>query len=201
MVVSPTRRGVVRLLFAASLLASASLPATAAVSVHGARFDDTVQVAGKELKLNGAGVRTRLMFKVYAAGLYLPEKTKSAADVLKQEGPRRVSIVMLREVGADTFANAFFEGLNENTPREERTRLASQMRTFNTVFTSGESLKKGDIVLLDWIPGAGTQCSLNGKKLGDPIPDVAFYNAMLRIWLGDHPVDDDLKPALLGASR
>jgi hypothetical protein len=202
MVFSPNRRGAVRLFIAAALLASAaSLPVAAAVSVAGVRFDDTVQLAGKELKLNGAGVRTKVVFKVYAAGLYLPDRAQSTADVLRQDGPRRVSIVMLRDVPADTFANAFFEGLTENVDKAERGRLAPQMRTFNTVFTTGDSLKKGDVVHLDWIPGAGTQCSLNGKKVGDVIPDVAFYNAVLRIWLGDHPVDDSLKPALLGTTR
>jgi hypothetical protein len=198
----PARRGAARVLFAAALLAaSAILPAAAAVTVGGVRFDDTIQLAGKELKLNGAGVRTKVVFKVYAVGLYLPEKASTAPDVLGQDGPRRVRIVMLRDVPADTFANAFFEGLTANTTKAEQSRLAPQMRDFNAVFTAGESLKKGDVVQLDWLPTAGTQCSLNGKKLGDPLPDVAFYNAVLRIWLGDHPVDDSLKPAMLGAAR
>lgn len=199
---NPKRRVATRLLFATALVAaSASLPALAAVTVGGTRFDDTVQLAGKELKLNGAGVRTKVVFKVYAVGLYLAEKASTTADVLRQDGPRRVTMVMLREVPADTFANAFFEGLTQNTSKAEQSRLGQQMRQFNDVFTTGESLKKGDVVHLDWIPGSGTQCFRNGVKLGDPLPDVAFYNAVLRIWLGDHPVDDSLKPALLGAAR
>jgi hypothetical protein len=198
----PTRRHAVRALFAAALLAAgASMPAVAAVSAGGARFDDTIQLAGKELKLNGAGVRTKVVFKVYAIGLYLPEKASTVADVLRQEGPRRIGIMMLRDVPADSFANAFFEGLTANTSRTEQTRLGPQMRNFNEVFTTGESLKKGDIVHVDWIPGAGTQVSRNGKKLGDPLPDVAFHNAVLRIWLGDHPADEALKSALLGVTR
>jgi hypothetical protein len=195
------RHASLRMLVAAVAIASAPWPALAAIDVQGVKFDDTTQLAGKELKLNGAGVRTKFMFKVYAAGLYLPERAKSMADVQRQEGPRRVTIAMLRNVAADAFANAFFEGLNDNLDVAERTRLAPQLRQFNNVFTSGEGLKKGDVVYLDWLPGSGTQCSLNGKKIGDPIPDIAFYNAVLRIWLGDHPVDVALKPALLGNAR
>jgi hypothetical protein len=54
------------------------------------------------------------------------------------------------------------------------------------------------VLHIDWIPGTGTVCELNGKKLGETVPDVAFYNAILRIWLGDKPVDRSLKTALLG---
>jgi hypothetical protein len=35
--------------------------------------------------------------------------------------------------------------------------------------------------------------------LGEALPDAAFYNALLRIWLGQKPADDELKTALLGA--
>jgi hypothetical protein len=204
MVISPrpTRRHALRALFAAALLAAgASLPAVAAVSAGGVRFDDTIQLAGKELKLNGAGVRTKVVFKIYAAGLYLTEKASTPSEVLRQEGPRRVSITMLRDVSADAFANAFFESFSNNVVGAERSKLTQQMRQFNDVFTTGESLKKGDVVHLDWIPGTGTVCSRNGRKLGDPVPDVAFYNAMLRIWLGDRPVEESLKSAMLGTSR
>jgi hypothetical protein len=54
---------------------------------------------------------------------------------------------------------------------------------------------------LDWIPGTGTQAELNGKKVGEAVPDLAFYNAVLRIWIGDKPADSSLKPAMLGEAR
>ena len=196
------RRYAIRLLGAAALLAAGvHLPAMAAVDVNGISFEDTAKVAGKELRLNGAGMRTKFIIKVYAAGLYLPEKMNNVADILKQEGPRRVTVVMARDVSADTFGKAFMEGLNENVDKNERMRLVPQITKFGQVFGMVDSLKKGDVLHLDWIPGSGTQCELNGRKLGEPIPDLAFYNAVLRIWLGDKPVDRSLKPALLGEAR
>jgi hypothetical protein len=146
-------------------------------------------------------VRTRFFIKVYAAGLYLPEKKTSVTDLLREEGPRRVTIVMMHDVSSDTFGKAFMEGLNDNVDKAERTRLVPQITKFGQVFGMVDNLKKGDVMHLDWIPGSGTQCELNGRKLGDPIPDAAFYNAVLRIWLGDKPVDRSLKPALLGDVR
>ncbi|WP_423790315.1 chalcone isomerase family protein [Listeria monocytogenes] len=51
---------------------------------------------------------------------------------------------------------------------------------------------------VDWIPDTGTVMTFNGKPIGEPMKDIAFYNAVLKIWLGDKPVDGSLKPALLG---
>jgi hypothetical protein len=193
------RRTIIKSLIAAAVLASGfSLPALAAVDVAGVKFDDTVNVAGKELKLNGAGLRTKVIFKVYAAGLYLTEKKNTVPDVLAVQGPRRVSITMLREVSSEDFGKAFMDGLKANTDNSERTKILPQTMKFGEVFAQIQALKKGDQMLLDWTPGEGTQCYLNGKKIGELMPDVAFYNAVLRIWLGDKPVDSSLKPALLG---
>ena len=58
--------------------------------------------------------------------------------------------------------------------------------------------KKGMRITLDWVPAAGTQLTVDGKPSGAPIPGEDFYRALLKIWLGEHPVQDDLKKALLG---
>lgn len=190
------RRTTLRTLMAAALLAA--MPAFAAVDVAGVKFDDSITLSGQQLKLNGAGVRTKVIFKVYAAGLYLSEKKTTVPDVLAVPGPRRVAITMLREVPSDDFGKAFMDGLNANTSKEERNKILPQIMKFGEVFAQTPALKKGDQLMLDWTPNEGTQCYLNGKKLGDLMPDQAFYNAVLRIWLGDKPVDSSLKPALLG---
>lgn len=193
------RRNTVKSLLAAAFLASSfSLPAFAATEVAGIKFDDSVSVAGKDLKLNGAGLRTKMIFKVYALGLYLPEKKTAVADVLASPGPRRVSIVMMRELSSDDFGKAFMDGLNNNTDKAERTKILPQTMKFGEMFAQIQGLKKGDVLSMDWVPGEGTHCQLNGKKIGEVVPDVAFYNAILRIWLGEKPVDSSLKPALLG---
>jgi ribosomal protein L9 len=196
------RRLVVKGMMAGALLAAAiSLPAQASVDVNGYKFEETAKVAGKELKLNGAGMRTKIIIKVYAAGLYLPEKKTNVADILKQEGPRRVTLQMARNISSDDFGKAFMDGLNENVDKADKQKIASQIGKMGELFASVDGLKKGDVLHLDWIPGTGTQAELNGKKLGEAIPDLNFYNAILRIWLGDKPVDRSLKPALLGEAK
>jgi Chalcone isomerase-like len=196
------RRLVVKGMLAGALLAAAvSLPAQASVDVSGYKFEDTAKVAGKDLKLNGAGMRTKLIIKVYAAGLYLPEKKTATADILKLEGPRRVTLQMARDISSEDFGKAFMDGLNENVDKTEKQKIVAQIGKMGELFASVDGLKKGDVLHLDWIPGTGTQAELNGKKLGEPIPDINFYNAILRIWLGDKPVDRSLKPALLGEAK
>jgi len=190
-----TRRLALKL--ATALAAAAVAPGVlAAPSVH---FDDTASVAGATLVLNGAGVRSRVIFKIYAVGLYLADKKTTTADVLAATGARRATIIMLRDVSTEDFGKAFTDGLNANTGKDERTRFLAQTMQFGSVFGQIERLRKGDQLQFDWLPGVGTQCYWNGKKIGEIIPDLAFYNAVLRIWLGDKPADHALKLALLGA--
>jgi Chalcone isomerase-like len=182
---------------AAAVLTASTLPAGAA-EVAGVKLDDSIAVAGKTLVLNGAGVRTRAIFKVYAMGLYLTKKETTAEGVLAADGPRRVTLHMLRNLSGEDFGKAFTEGLNNNTTADERAKLASQITRFGETFTKYGELKTGDIVQMDWVPGQGMLSSVNGKPVGEPYSEQAFYNAVLRIWLGDKPADSSLKPQLLG---
>jgi Chalcone isomerase-like len=175
------------------------LPASA-TEVGGVKLEDSVKVAGKDLKLNGAGVRTRAVFKVYAMGLYLGKKETTTDAVLASPGPRRIMLSMLREVSGDDFGQAFMTGINANTDKAEKSKIVGQMSKLGEIFVNVGGLKKGDVINVDWIPDKGTTMELNGKPLGEPFPDAAFYNALLKIWLGDKPADTSLKPLLLGGS-
>lgn len=174
-----------------------ALPAAAA-EVEGVKLDDSAKVAGKDLKLNGAGVRSRFGFKVYVMGLYLTDKKKTPAEVLAVDGPRRFTLVMMRDVSGEDFGEAFMSGINKNTDKAEKSKMVSQMAKFGEIFTTQGNLKKGDVLVTDWVPGTGTVMTLNGKSISEPLPDLAFYNALLKIWLGEKPADSSLKPALLG---
>ncbi|MFZ6655702.1 chalcone isomerase family protein [Undibacterium sp. TJN19] len=175
--------------------------AALAVDVAGVKLDETVQVGGTELKLNGAGIRYKAIFKVYVAGLYLKEKKTTVPDILNAAGPRRVTLVMMRDLSNEEFGRGFMSGIQQNTDKAEKSKMTSQFIRFGELFASVPELKKGDVMTNDWIPGVGTVVSLNGKKMGDPYPDLAFYNALLRIWLGEYPVDKTLKKAMLAEDR
>ncbi|MES3024718.1 MAG: chalcone isomerase family protein [Pseudomonadota bacterium] len=188
-------------LLASAFLACAFVQPALAAEISGVKFDETVKQAGKEIKLNGVGMRTRFFIKVYATGMYLPEKASTAEEVLKMEGPRRMTLVMMRDVSSDEFGSAFITGLNDNSDAPQKAKIIAQISKFGEMFAMLESIKKGDELQLNWMPGVGTTSLLNGKKIGEVLPDIAFYNAVTRIWLGDKPVDKSLKVALLGGKK
>lgn len=170
------------------------------IDVGGVKLETVAKVGGKDLKLNGAGVRTRIIVKVYVMGLYLTEKQDTTAGVLEVAGPRRFAIVMLRDISGEDFGQAFMAGITANTDKAERSKFVNQLASFGEVFVNYGSMKKGDILHADWVPGKGMAMTINDKPVGDVLPDIAFYNAVLKIWLGDKAVDSSLKPALLGKS-
>jgi hypothetical protein len=172
-----------------------------AIEVNGINVDETAKVGNVELKLNGAGVRTKLVVSVYVAALYLPEKKSTTAEVLAVNGPRRMALHILREVSSDSMSQALIDGLNNNTSSEEKSQFFNQMLSLGKIFGAYRSIKPKDVVTIDWIPGTGTVIQMNGKRLAEPLPDQDFYNALLRIWLGDKPADRSLKPKLLGVAR
>lgn len=178
---------------------SALIPAMAA-DVGGVKVEDAATVGGKELKLNGAAMRQILMIKGYAIGLYLTEKKElSTADLLALpvDRPRRVVLHIQREINSDEFGQLFIKGMNANSTKEEKAKVINQTTKFGEMFAALEPVKKGDVVTLDWIPGQGTVCTLNGKKIGETLPEIAFFNAVLRIWVGDSPVQENIKRVLL----
>ena len=192
--------GVVMRLLAAVVFALSSVAASAqVVEIEGVKLDSTAQVGGATLQLNGAGIRTRAIFKVYVAGLYVPAKANTAAALLAQKGPRRVAITMLRNVDADTFSGALSEGLQKNLSEAQFTGFKAQIDTLSANFKAAGEAKKGDVIHLEFVPDAGTRVVVNGKASGIAIAGEDFYAALLRIWLGDKPVDADLKKGMLGS--
>lgn len=190
---------ITRMLKLASVLAALTISVSVgATQIGDVNLDDTARVANQELKLNGAGIRYKAIFKVYVAGLYLADKKATVPDVLAAPGARRVTIVMLRDVGSEEFSHGFMQGIHDNSTRAETTKIVMQLLKFGEIFASIPELKKGDVLTTDWIPGSGTVIHLNGKKVAEAIPDIAFYNAILRIWIGKDPVDSTLKQRLLG---
>ena len=168
-----------------------------AAEVSGVPLPDRVQVEGKDLSLNGGGLRRRFVFKVYVIGLYLAEKTRDAAQALAQPGAKRVSLHMLRDVGADTFSEALLEGLKANHSEAEYRGLEPRVKQLEAIMAKVGEAKKGMVIALDWAGGA-TRVSIDGRPAGEPIAGEDFYRALLRIWLGEHPVQDDIKQDLLG---
>jgi hypothetical protein len=180
---------------AATLLVSSAM---AQVTVSGVRFEDSTDVKGAKARLNGAGVRYKAIFKVYAAGLYLSRKAATTEEVLAAPGAKRMTITMLRDIDSSELGKLFARGIEDNMERAAFSKLIPGVMRMSQIFSDNKKLNAGDTFALDWIPGTGTVVVLRGVPQGEPFKEPEFYNALLRIWLGPVPADWKLKDALLG---
>ena len=171
-----------------------AVPALAA-EVGGVKLDDKTSVGGQDLVLNGAGIRTRAIFKVYVGSLYLPAKSPDLAGVLAK-GPRRVQMNLLRTVSGEDLVNALVDGLKDNNTPQELAAVKAQTDEMVAIMKGFGDVKEGNVVTLDFVDGA-TVVGFNGAPRGT-IPGEAFNKALTKIWLGDKPVQADLKKAMLG---
>ncbi len=169
-----------------------------AAEVAGIHFDAQAKVADSTLTLNGAGLRSKFLFKVYALGLYLPHKTGDATQAIAQAGPKRLRLVALRDVAADMFIEGLTKGIEKNHSSSQLVALKPRLGEFAATLKGIGELAKGSVITLDLMPGGLTRLSANGAPLGNDIQGEDFYQALLRIWLGGNPAQDSLKEGMLG---
>ncbi len=178
--------------------AQAPVAPPAAQQVTGVSYPLGVQVAGSPLQLNGAGTRYKFIIKVYTAGLYLTAKAGTPEAVTAAPGPKRLHVVMLREIDANELGKLFTRVMQDNAPRESFSKSIPGTLRMAEIFSSRKKLVAGDSFSVDWVPGVGTTVLVNGQPQGAPIKEPEFFTALMSIWLGPRPADDQLKAALLG---
>ena len=180
----------------------AFVPARAAtVDVAGVPLEDRITLSGSPLVLNGAGVRYKAVFQVYTAGLYLTAKATTTDGVLSANGPKRMTITMLRDIDAGELGKLFSRGMEDNMERAAFSKLIPGVLRMSQIFADYKKLNKGDTFHIDWVPGTGTVLTIRGKVEGEPFKEPEFFNALMRIWLGPKPADWQLKDALLGVKK
>ena len=177
----------------AVLLCLGLAAAARARQVGGVDLPDTVTVEGKMLKLNGGGVRTKAIFKVYVAGLYLETPGRDAASIASSDQVKRMTLVLLRGLDKGKITEAITEGFEKNS-RAQLPALKARLDRFNAMIPD---LEKGDQIVLTYVPGKGTEVSAKGAAKGT-IEGKDFADALFSVWLGANPVQEDLKKALLG---
>ena len=172
------------------------------LELAGVKYEDTEQVGGAKLQLNGACIRYKAIFKVYTAGLYLPTKMGTPEAVYgATNAPRRIHIVMLREIDGNELGKLFTQGMEKNSSREVFAKSINGTIKMADLFSRRKKLSAGESFSVDWVPGTGTVIMVNGKAEAEPIKEPEFYTALMSIWLGPSPADSQLKEALLGKTR
>ena len=161
--------------------------------VAGIAVPDSLHVGDATLLLQGGALRSRMMMKVYVAGLYLPVKRADAAAILAADEPRRMEMRFLRSVGSDKLCEGWQEGLAANTPGAS----AELKAQFDQLCAWTPDVENGTLVGLFYIPGQGTTIEVGGQVKGT-LPGKAFADALLACWIGPQPGPGaDFKKALL----
>ncbi len=169
-----------------------------ATEVKGVKFSDTYTLGNQSLQLNGAGLRVKVIVDVYAAGLYVPKKDHSVTGLLSQPGAKSMQIVLFRDLTGDDFADAMYKGFNKNNSEADIAKFQQRLEDIKKVMIGMGAVKKGTVIHIDHVPNAGIKVLMDGVLKGSDSGGDDFYTALLKIWLGQHPVDSDLKQALLG---
>ena len=69
------------------------------------------------------------------------------------------------------------------------------------IFSEQKMLAKGDAFVIDWVPGTGTIITVKGKQQGEAFKEPEFFNALMRIWLGNNPADWEAQRRSAGPQR
>ena len=170
-----------------------------AIEIAEIKIPETVSISeqSNKLILNGAGIRTKFIFDIYIGSLYLKEKRFTADEIYKLHGEKRISMHFLYdEIDKEKLTSGWSEGFKNNLTDKEYDKFKLRITQFNSLFLA---VKKGDVINLDFIPTTGTFVVINDNKMG-LVPGDDFFIALLKIWLGKEPADEDLKVAMLGKS-
>jgi Chalcone isomerase-like len=161
-------------------------------------YPNEIMLGAQKLLLNGYGMRFRFGFRVYAAALYTPTKLTKNEDVIKPNIAKRMHMVAQRDVKGEDFGKLFARGIEENMAKEDFAKIINGVLRMSTIFAEAKQFAKGEVILIDVIPGTGMVVTFRGKQQGEPIKEPEFSQALMQIWFGRKPADEALRIALLG---
>jgi len=182
------------LLFSLALIVPLYLHAQTAqaLTIENVTFADSVSIGGSSVPLHNAALLRYLgLIKAYVAALYLPEGTTS--EKVLSDVPKRLELSYLVSIKGPDFGKGAEPTLKLNLAPAELAKLRSRIDRINAIY---QDVRPGDRYALTYLPGRGTELSLNGAPL-TVIEGADFAAAYFGIWLGRNSIDDKLKRELL----
>ena len=187
---SPMRKIVMVLV----VFAFASMLKLQASTLAGVTMPETVQVGSTTLVLNGLGLRTKFVVKVYVAGLYLEQKSSDGRAILNADAPKRIVMHFVHGASKSQMSDAFEDSFKDNSPDAVKTMKGD----IDKLLAALEPVKEGDQMVFTYLPGSGTTFAINGTDKVT-IAGKAFGQLLFSVWLGPKPPNADLKKGILGA--
>ncbi len=167
----------------------------AQVKVGDATLPSKLIVKEQSLILNGAGIRKKLWFKLYSAGLYLPKKSNDASSIVNSDAATGIRLdITSGLISTSKLIGAVRDGFRQTNDATTVAKLQSKLETFIN-YLDGE-INVGDKYDIIYLPSQGLSISKNGINKGS-IEGLDFKKAVFNIWLAETPVDENLKESLL----
>ncbi len=170
-----------------------------------------------EMLCIGTGIRTKFVFQVYGAALYVEKEgaKKAIAKYLPKTKPEDMEefgedmadnekfwndfinggfhkiIVMrfVRDVGADKIVGAYEDGFEENL-EDKSAETKAAVKKFLGFFT--DEIKDKQDMTLRFAPDGTVLVDYAGKTRGS-IKNKAVAASLLKTWFGEDPISDDIK--------
>ena len=148
--------------------------ASATIDVGGVKIEDSIDLQGSKLQLNGAGVRYRAVFKVYTAGLYLGKKASTPEEVFAAPGPKRMSITLLRDVDANELGKAFTKGFEDNSPKAEMSKPIPGLIKMGQIFSDQKKMVAGKTLPSTGFPARVPSSASKANSKANPLRSLSF---------------------------
>jgi hypothetical protein len=136
---------------------------------------------------------TILKVRVYVAGLYLEARSSDASQVIASEGPKRLVLHFVRDVGRGSLVDAWKEGFAKSAGPGV-TALKDRLAMLDAWMVD---MKRGDTLTFTQVPGRGIVVEVKGEAKGT-LAGADFARALWGVWLGAEPPNPGLKKGLLG---
>lgn len=189
----------------AGLSAGIGLPACAQAaaaevrmpSLEGQRFEESTVLGDRTLRLNGLGLRGVAWVKAFVAGLYVAAPSKDAGQLLAMQGPKRIRLKIMLNAPSHELTKSLTGRIEDHESPEVLAKLSERLARLAGLIDSVGDLKPGDVLDLDFIPDKGVHLRVNDKAVGSAVAGDDLYRAVLKIFVGEHPVDRRMREGLL----
>ncbi len=167
----------------------------AAKEISGILIPEALEKAGISFVLNGAGIRSKFLFDIYVSALYLEDRSQDAHKILRDDMEMGIRLQVVSSlIDKDSLICAITDGFESATGGNTQP-IRPQIDRFLELMD--EEISKGDFFDFIYLPASGLKIYKNNNFLED-IKGLNFKRAFFGIWLGDVPVDEDLKEEMLG---
>ena len=161
--------------------------------VKDTEFSNSIEVWGTSLQLSGAALLKYMFFiEAYTGALYLAYNA-AGSDAL-EDIPKHLVLEYGVNLSSQDFAQATMAQIKASVTKSVFQRLVPKIESLNQLY---KDVQPKDRYALTYLPGHGTQLTLNSVPLGT-IEGSEFARALFGIWIGENPIDKTFRDRLLG---